>query len=79
MWMEVLVLGFPSRRFKWLICAQIKTAKRKIASIKQFIKAEVYSQGGSEGVCHKMELTIGSSGVGYLTLCTGRSCIVTGL
>ena len=41
--------GGPSTRFAWESRLTIKTARRKIASTKQFIKAKVQSQGGRVG------------------------------
>ena len=48
--MKVMVLGFPETyEIHVVLCPQIKTARRKVANTKQFIKVKVHSQGGRAG------------------------------
>lgn len=54
--MEVLVFGFPTRKFIWRTCTGNKTARRNVASTKQFIQVKVHSKGGRAGRFLEMQL-----------------------
>ena len=64
-----MVLGFPMRRFTGESMLRIKTARRKVASTKQFIKEKIHAQSGRESRFHEVELALGwfglRFGIGY--------------
>jgi len=83
--MEVLVFGFPTRRFMWGTSTGIKTARRRVASAKQFIKVKVHSQGGRAHRFLEIQLAprlfwnwilLGLFGLGGAVTCRGWSLMV---
>ena len=60
--MEVSALEFPRENIYVTIHAGVKTARRKVVSIKQFFKTKVYSQGGSTDRFYEVELVLGCLG-----------------
>jgi len=61
--MEVSVLRCPTEDLHGDPC-QIKTARRKVASTKQFIKGKVHSPGGRAGRFQEVESALGCFGNG---------------
>ena len=73
--MGVWVLGFPTLKIYVGIHGRIRTARRKVASTEQFIKAEVHSQGERAGRFPEVEPAQGCLWIGYLFLLwMGRNC-----
>lgn len=57
------------------IRAGINTARRKVASTKQFIKVKLHSQGGRGAGSHRWNQPLGCLGLGIIrSFWTGRSC-----
>ena len=61
--MEVSALEFPRENIYVTIHAGVKTARRKVVSTKEFIKAKVHSQGGRGAGC--LRWLQGCFGIGY--------------
>ena len=76
-WMEVSVLGFSMRRFTWGVPLRIKTARRKVASPRQFIKAKVHFQGGRVGRVPRWERAPWLCGDWILLCLSGLGGVVT--
>ena len=48
-----------------------KDGRKEVATIKQFIKLKVHSQGGRAKRFHEVELALGSLGIVYLLCLSG--------
>ena len=75
---EGLSPWIPCGKIYMGIHAPIKTARRKVAGTKQFIKAKGYSQGGRMGrFLPGLEQALGCLGIGYLLCLFGLGGAVT--